>query len=67
MTSNYTAATVYINDQLTVTLTAGDGYTLGDVTVMMGGVDVTATAYAGGIVSIAEVTGNVVITATATA
>lgn len=67
VTSNYTAATVYTNDQLSVTLTADDTYTLGDVTVTMGGVDITSTAYAGGVVSIAEVTGNVVITATATA
>ena len=42
MTSNYTAATVYTNDQLSVTLTADDTYILGDVTVTMGGVDITA-------------------------
>lgn len=49
------------------TLTANDGYTLdgGTVTVKMGGVDITATAYADGVVTIGAVTGNVVITAAA--
>lgn len=49
------------------TLTADDGYTLegGTVTVEMGGVDITATAYSAGVVNIASVTGNVVITAVA--
>ena len=46
-------------------LTPEDGYTIDSVTVTMGGVDVTATAYGNGVVSIGEVTGNIVITATA--
>lgn len=50
-----------------VMLTAADGYELSSVTVTMGGADVTATAYSNGIVSIASVTGDIVITATATA
>lgn len=49
-----------------VTLTADAGRTISSVTVTMGGVDITATAYANGVVTIAEVTGDVVITATAT-
>jgi Ni/Co efflux regulator RcnB len=49
----------------TTTLTANSGYVLDDVTVTMGGTDVTATAYNGGVVSIQNVTGNLVITATA--
>lgn len=49
-------------------LTAAAGYTLGDVSVTMGGDDVTSTAYtaANGVIYIADVTGDIVITATAT-
>lgn len=52
----------------TATLTAKSGYTLGEVTVKMGGTDITATAYNAdtGVISIAAVTGDVVITAKAT-
>lgn len=52
----------------TATLTAKSGYTLGEVRVKMGGADITATAYNAntGIISIAAVTGDVVITAKAT-
>ena len=46
-------------------LTPSDGYALDSVTVTMGGVDITATAYGDGVVSIGAVTGNIVITATA--
>lgn len=50
------------------TITAEAGYTMSSVTVTMGGTDITATAYNAdtGIISIAAVTGNVVITAKAT-
>ena len=50
------------------TITAADGYTMSSVTVSMGGTDITATAYNAdtGVISIAAVTGNVVITAKAT-
>lgn len=50
------------------TLTAKSGYTMGEVTVNMGGTDITATAYNAdtGVVNIAAVTSNVVITAKAT-
>lgn len=46
-------------------LTPEDGYAIDSVTVTMGGVDITATAYGNGVVSIGEVTGDIVITATA--
>lgn len=51
------------------TLTANTGYTLtgGTVKVTMGGTDITSSAYSGGNVSISNVTGNIVITATAVA
>lgn len=49
-------------------LTAQTGYTIDTVTVTMGGDDVTSTAYtaANGVVYIGTVTGDIVITATAT-
>lgn len=50
------------------TIAAADGYTMSSVTVKMGGTDITSTAYNSdtGVVSIAAVTGDVVITAKAT-
>ena len=48
----------------TATLTASTGYEIDTVTVNMGGVDITATAYTSGIIDIASVTGDIVITAT---
>lgn len=53
----------------TTTLTAADGYTLDTVTVTMGGVDITSTAWDAdtGAVSINAVTGDIVITASASA
>lgn len=52
----------------TATLTADSGYTMGNVVVKMGGTDITSTAYteSTGAISIAKVTGDVVITAVAT-
>lgn len=46
------------------TLTANTGYGIDSVTILMGGVDVS-TYYKDGIISIPEVTGDIVITATA--
>lgn len=68
VTSNFAPVSVNAGTALSATLTAEDGYTLDTVTVTMGGTDITATAYneSTGVVSIASVTGNVVITATAT-
>lgn len=54
-----------LNGSYTTTLTPDPGKTLGTVTVKMGGVDITNTAYSNGVVSIANVTGNITITATA--
>ena len=65
VTSNNSATSVNESASYTATLTAADGYELDNVTVIMGGVDITATAYSNGVVTIAAVTGNVVITATA--
>ena len=66
VTSSFTGNSVADGASLTATLTADGGYTIDTVEVTMGGDDVTATAYDDGVVSISEVTGDVVITATAT-
>lgn len=49
------------------TLTAADGYTISSVKIKMGKSDITSTAYNNGVISISEVTDDVVITATAEA
>ena len=49
----------------TATLSADTGYTLNSVTITMGGTDITSTAYSDGNISIASVTGDIVITAVA--
>lgn len=68
VTSTFTDAGVDDGEAFSATLEAESGYELSDVTVTMGGEDITTTAFteATGVVSIASVTGNVVITATAT-
>ena len=65
VTSSNTSASVQSGSSYTTTLTADTDYTLNTVSVTMGGVDITSTAYSSGTVSIASVTGNIVITATA--
>ena len=51
------------------TITADSGYTLtgATVSITMGGTDITASAYSNGTISIANVTGNIVIAITAAA
>ena len=58
-------ASVTEGESYTAVLTAADGYELNTVTVTMGGVDVTSTVYLDGTISIAMVSGDIVITATA--
>lgn len=55
------------NESYTGTLTASAGYVIDTVSVMMGSTDITSTAYdsSAGVISIASVTDNLVITATA--
>lgn len=65
-TSN-SVASVASGARYSATITVEDGYTLGAVTVTMGGVDITDTAYADGVITITQVIGDVVITATAVA
>ena len=61
-------ARVYVIDgqSYVTTLTAHTGYVINSVTILMGGVDVS-TYYKDGIIAIPEVTGDIVITATAVA
>lgn len=65
-TANNATASVLEGEAYTATITAKAGYELQSVTVTMGGTNITNTAYSNGVVNIASVTGNVVITATAT-
>lgn len=65
VSSSNTATSAEGGSRYTTTLTAASNYTLNTVKVLMGGVDITSTAYSSGTVSIPSVTGNIVITATA--
>ena len=68
VTSTLSDTSAVFGNALNATLTAGSGYKIDDVVVTMGGVDVTAEVYAtaSGEITIAAVTGDIVITATAT-
>lgn len=66
VTSSNTVLTATEGTTYTTTLTAIDGFVIDSVIVTMGGMDITSTAYANGVITIAEVTGDIVITATAT-
>lgn len=67
--STFVGSATESGEAFEATLSAKEGFELANVTVVMGGVDITETAYASatGVVSIASVTGNVTIFATATA
>ena len=54
---------VISGESYTTMLTPDSGYTLGTVTVTMGGIDITSSAYSDGVVTIANVTGNITIKA----
>ena len=53
-------------ESYSATISANSGYELSSVLVTMGGTDISASAVSGGTISIASVTGNIVITAVAT-
>ena len=65
-TSNAATSAAY-GSAYSATLTEDTGYTFSSVTVTMGGTDITSDAYDSGddTITIASVTGNIVITATA--
>ena len=64
-TNSTTVATIKENDAYSATITADSGCTLTNVTVTMGGIDITNTAVSNGVITINSVTGNIIITATA--
>ena len=67
VSSSNTTASITSGSSYTVTLTANSGYNLypANVTVTLGGKDITSTAYSNGVVTISKVTANIVITAKA--
>lgn len=65
-TSNKTETTIEGGSAWTETITANDGFELSNVIVKMGGTDVTSSVYSNGVATIPAVTGDIVITATAT-
>lgn len=67
VTADNAQQTVQAGSSYAAALQASEGYVLDAVTVTMGGADVTAQVYAGGVVTISAVTGNVVVTASAVA
>ena len=65
VTIDNTAESANEGESFAATLTASAGYELSNVTITMGGADITNTAYASGNIYISAVTGDVVITAVA--
>lgn len=65
VTCNNTATSAVEGTSYTAILSVGSDYAIDSVTVTMGGVDVTSSVYSNGVITIAEVTGNIVITAKA--
>lgn len=68
VTSSNAAHAVAVGGNYSAVLTAAEGYTLDNVTIVMDGEDVTSTAWTSGTstVAITGVTGNIVVAATAT-
>lgn len=65
VTSTNTAFNVKKGESYTTTIVPNTNYMIDSVTVVMGGVDITNTAYNNGVITINSVTGNVIITAIA--
>ena len=66
-TTSNSSTIINENSSYTATITANDGYTLSNVTVTMGGADISSTAVQDGVITINAATGDIVITASATA
>lgn len=66
-TTSNSATSIAKGGSYRATITAEDGYTISSVTVVMGGTDITDIAYADGVITIAAVTGDVIITVNASA
>ena len=65
--SSYSPSTVFEGRTFTTKLTADSGFAIKSVTITMGDHDITSSAYANGVVEVAGVSGNIVISATAEA
>ena len=65
VSNSNTATSISSGTAYTGTLTADTGYTIDSVTITMGGTDITSTAYNAGNINISSVTGNLIITASA--
>lgn len=65
VTSSNNAGSVEAGSSYNATISPSSGYVIDTVTVTMGSTDITSTAYSDGVISIANVTGNIVITANA--
>ena len=64
--NNNSSASVTEGNNYVATLTAKSGYALDNVTITMGGADITSSCYSDGSINISNVTGNIIITASAT-
>lgn len=64
--NNNSANKVVSGQPYAALITADSGYTLGSVTVTMGGINISSTAVDGGAITVPAVTGNLVIACTAT-
>lgn len=60
-----TATSIEENSSYIATINANEGYTLGSITVTMGGADISSTVVNSNTITISKVTGNLVITCTA--
>lgn len=65
VTSSNPATSVTHGHTYFATIAAEEGYTLGSVNIMMGGVNVTSTTYSDGNINIAKVTGDIEVIASA--
>lgn len=64
-TNSNIASNIEKNSSYIATISANAGYTLGDVIVTMGGIDITNSSYSNGTINITSVTGNITIVANA--
>ena len=62
ISSDYNNASIIEGGKVTIKLIPNKGYILGEVKVVMGGIDITSSVYSNGKIAIPSVTGNVIIT-----
>lgn len=64
-TSNNSNTSIQEGSSYNATITATSDYSISNTSITMGGVNITSTAYSNGVITISQVTGNIVITITA--